>query len=90
MPDETANNDKFRAVVELKHPRAGELLAAVDADNTPQVRCSVVDGVLRCEIAVDGPGTLLATLDDLMACLDIAEKVLDGEDSTTQVTDIND
>ena len=74
MPDGLA----FRAVVELEHPRAADLLAAVKADNTPQVLCSVAGGVLRCEVSVGNLGTLLATVDDLLACLGIAASVLDG------------
>jgi hypothetical protein len=76
----TSKSGAFQAVVEIKHPRAAELLAAVDADNTKQVRCTVVDDLLRCEIAVDGIGTLLASLDDLLACLEIASGVLDASE----------
>jgi len=83
----TVKGDKFRAVIEIKHSRANELLATVDADNTPEVRCVVIDGVLRCEIAVDGLGTLLATLDDLLACLDIAVRVLDGTGESEKNSD---
>jgi hypothetical protein len=70
-------------MVEIEHSRADELLAAVNADNTPQVCCTVVDGVLRCEITVNALGTLLATLDDLLACLDIACRVLNGPDDSS-------
>ena len=75
---------EFRACIEIMHPRADELLATVDADNTPQVRCSAAGGILRCEITVDGMGTLLATLDDLLACIDIAEKVFECSDGSTR------
>jgi hypothetical protein len=39
---------------------------------------------LRCEIAVDGIGTLLATLDDLLSCIDVAEKVFKVGDGSTR------
>lgn len=53
---------------------AARVAAAVAADNPPHVRLAVRDRELAIELDDAAPGSARATLDDLVACLTVAER----------------
>jgi hypothetical protein len=53
---------------------AHRLAAAVAADNPPHVRARAEGTVLMIRVSAASPASLRATLDDLLACVQAAER----------------
>ncbi len=67
---------RARMVVEAEDPRLLE--RAIAADNAGYVRTRVEGDRLVALIEADSTGSLLATLDDLLVNLKVADQVLSG------------
>ena len=67
---------KARLVIEAENP--GFLERSVAADNLGFVQARVEDGRLVALIEADSVGSLLATLDDLLVNLKVADEILGG------------
>lgn len=67
---------RARMVVEAEDPRLLE--RAIAADNTGYVRTHVEGGRLVALVEADSTGSLLATLDDLLVNLKVADQILSG------------
>jgi hypothetical protein len=67
--------------VALRRPYASSevarrIAAALGADNPAFVRVRVEGSALAIELTVPSPGSARATLDDLLACLQAAERAV--------------
>ncbi|HUL62583.1 MAG TPA: KEOPS complex subunit Pcc1 [Methanocella sp.] len=67
---------RARMVVEAEDPCLLE--RAIAADNAGYVRTRVEDGRLVALVEADSTGSLLATLDDLLVSLKVADQILSG------------
>jgi hypothetical protein len=55
---------------------ARRIAAALNADNPAFVRVAVEGSALAIRLTADSPGSARATLDDLLACLQAAERAV--------------
>jgi len=58
---------------------AGEVARSLDPDNLPGMNVEVRDGEFEVEFSAEKVGTLLATVDDLIMNIKIAEDMLNRE-----------
>ncbi len=69
----------FRAVIEFRLENtdtASRLLGSIEADNQDFVRTELNGGTLICRVEAKTAASLRHTLDDLLACADLAESLL--------------
>lgn len=58
---------------------AGEVARSLDPDNLPGMKVDLGDGTFEVEFSAEKVGTLLATADDLIMNVKIAEELLESE-----------
>ena len=68
---------KARMVIEAEN--ASMVEKALIADNPPYVHTHVEGNKVIIEVGSDTPGSMLATLDDLLVNLKVADELLEGQ-----------
>ncbi len=69
----------MRARLKFEGDVAGEVAWSLDPDNLPGMKVEVGDGAFEVEFSAEKVGTLLATADDLIMNIKIAEDLLESE-----------
>ncbi len=69
----------MRAKLLFEGEMAGDVARSLDPDNLPGMKVEVRDGEFEVEFSVEKVGTLLATADDLIMNIKIAEDLLKRE-----------
>ncbi|HOO53813.1 MAG TPA: KEOPS complex subunit Pcc1 [Methanothrix sp.] len=69
----------MRAKLLFEGEVAGEVACSLDPDNLPGMNVEVRDGEFEVEFSAEKVGTLLATADDLIMNIKIAEDMLNRE-----------
>jgi hypothetical protein len=70
----------MRARMVFSGEHAGDVARSLDPDNLPDMELEQSEEEFRVEFSVEKIGTLLATADDLLMNIKIAEDVLKRED----------
>lgn len=72
---------RARVTVEMASPEAArEAAASLSPDDDAHAATDREGATLVVEVTADGPGSLQAALDDVLACLDVARDVADVGD----------
>lgn len=69
----------MRAKLLFEGEAAGDVARSLDPDNLPGMKVRAGDGVFEVEFSAEKVGTLLATADDLIMNVKIAEELLKEE-----------
>ena len=69
----------MRAKLLFESEMAGDVARSLDPDNLPGMKVVVRDGEFEVEFSAEKVGTLLATADDLIMNIKIAEDLLEKE-----------
>lgn len=69
----------MRAKLLFEGEMAADVARSLDPDNLPGMNVEVRDGVFEVEFSAEKVGTLLATADDLIMNIKIAEDLLERE-----------
>ena len=70
------NKCKCRGKIVTPHKRPHIIMEAIRPDNTQNMRTTCKNGELITEFEIDGIGTLIATVDDYLLNLKIAEEIV--------------
>lgn len=68
---------RCRATLRTAHADPGTVAAALEPDNTDEMRTRVEDGRVVTTVARDSPGGLRSTVDDYVVNLGVAERIVD-------------
>ncbi len=78
---------RCRARLSIASCDARLIAQSISADNLPYVRTHYEDGLVITEVEVDGIGSLLATLDDILVNIKVANDVLCGVNADADMRD---
>lgn len=76
-----------RARLSIESCDARSLTRAIRADNPPFIHTYYEDGAVITTVEVDGVGSLLATLDDILVNLKVANDVICGRNADEDLRD---
>jgi hypothetical protein len=74
------NNCRCLGKIVTPHKRYHIIMEAIRPDNTQNMRTTSKNGEIITEFEIDGIGTLIATIDDYLLNLKIAEEIASDDD----------
>mgnify|MGYP001059972639 CR=1 FL=1 len=69
----------IKGKIVLKHPKASTVASSLHPDNLPNMKMEVSEDKIVLYLAMEKIGTLIATIDDFLANVKVAEEVTDVE-----------
>ncbi len=64
---------KITASIEIEHPEPGVIAKSIKPDNTDNIRTGILKDKIIIKVSADRIGSVIATLDDLLANIKIAD-----------------